>query len=274
MRKIRRIESIINFQSDLPKVKKGQILVVPMDNRLAEIAPYSNRGTMPDWWKNQPKKMGTIRRCHGTLDYLGLGITFRLWTNVHVRPTANMANFEIRLEQFGNHRGYGPGSEFRVENFPAASSEGCPFSENRAIKGDFPKLVTPWFFKTAPGYSTLILPNHLDQDPNYSVMPGVVHTDYYHTINVVLLIHTDKEFTIPIGTPIYQLIPYKRSDQKTDVILGNDSMAKFMEGRGVGEHYVANMDRRQSYRKELAKQDVAVSEMENHSLVRRLLRRD
>jgi hypothetical protein len=229
---------------------------------------------MPQWWKDQPKKAGSIRRCHGTLDYINQGITFRMWTNVQVRPTANRANFEVRMDQFGSPSAE-PDKFFRNEAFPYSSSEGCPFAENRTINGDFPKLVTPWMFKTPPGYSTLILPNLLEPNPNYSVMPGIVHTDYYHTINVVLLIHTDKEFTIPVGTPIYQLIPFRRKDNTSKVILGNESMWRHMQGRGVGEHYLANTDRRSSYRRELAKQDLSVkTELDDSSFIKRIFNRD
>lgn len=261
---------IARLTSDLPKVKKNEILIVPQTNMLWEVPPFTNRNNKPDWWKNLQKGKGSLRRCHGTIDYLSLGITFSMWTNIYVRPTPNRKSFEVKLDQISAPEGR---AEFRTEWFPYSATEGCPFAKDREIQeGDFPKLVTPWMFKTAPGYSTLILPTLFEQDPNYSVLPGVVHTDYYHTINIVLNIHTDKEFTIPIGTPMYQLIPFKRSDNVSKIIEGNETMWRFVNGRGVGEHYLGNFDRRVSYRRELAKAD-SLAEKQNKSLIEKILKR-
>ena len=104
-------------------------------------------------------------------------------------------------------------------------------------------------------FSTLVLPTILDPHPEYSVMPGVVHTDYYHVINIVLIVNTDKQFTIPVGRPMYQLIPFRRSDGMAKVVEGDESMWRFLVCRGTGEMYLSNLDRKKSYKREQRKAD-------------------
>lgn len=241
----RYIDKINPLCHKLPKIKKNEILIIPSTNKILECSPYISGSKPPSWWKDQFKISGGIKRCYGTLDYISLGVTLPLWTNVHVRVSNRGDDFELRLDQPAYSH-----TEFNLESFPAWTvTDTCPFSANRPIIGGFPKLVTPWLYKTAPGYSSLILPMNLEPNPNYEVMPGVVHTDYYHHINIVLLIKTKEEFMIPLGTPMYQIIPFKRSDKIEKITFGNETMFHNYAGRGTGDMYLSNTPRKNIYRK-------------------------
>jgi hypothetical protein len=80
-------------------------------------------------------------------------------------------------------------------------------------------------------------------------MPGIVHTDFYHQIHVVISVLTDKEFTIPAGTPIQHMVPIKRNEGIDKIIFGNESMYKFHIGNGMGEGSLVVPDNSQTYRK-------------------------
>lgn len=256
MRRSRRIKyTVARHFSDLPKVRKNEILFVPSDNRILENPPWSNSSTKPEWWKRQDKANGSIRTCHGTNDFISLGVTLPMWTNVTVRPTPDGKDFELRADQFARPPESDTIGVHHIEGFGAFSVKDCPFSSQRKINGHYPKLVTPWTTMTAPGYSTLVLPTILEPFPEYTVMPGVVHTDYYHVINIVLIVNTDKQFTIPVGRPMYQLIPFKRSDGMAKVLEGDQSMHRFLSGRGTGEMYLGNHERKKSYKREQRKAD-------------------
>lgn len=262
------------FFSDLPSVQKNEILVVPRDNRLWEYGPYTNYNSKPSWWRSLHKDKGSLRRCYGTTDFLSLGLTFPMWTNVEVRPNAAHTDTEIRLDPISDGFALNKNENFTEQGFLYSSTGECPFNASRPIQGHYPKLVTPWQFKTAPGYSTLVLPTLLEPNPNYTVMPGLIHTDYYHTINIVLIVNTTQPFKIEVGTPMYQLITIKRSDNITKIIEGNETMYRFLNARGTGDGYLSNMDRRAIYRRLMKKADVELEEQEaKRTFIDRLLRR-
>jgi hypothetical protein len=77
----------------------------------------------------------------------------------------------------------------------------------------YPKWVSPWSIRTPKGYSTLFVqPFH--RESVFTILPGVVDTDeYYAPVNFPMVIN-DPEFKglIPKGTPIVQVIPFKRDD--------------------------------------------------------------
>jgi len=75
------------------------------------------------------------------------------------------------------------------------------------------KAICPWRLVTPPGYSVMQLPMFYHFNKNFSVLPGVIHTDIHHEINQQVLYHGDgKELFIRRGEPFVQYIPYKRLD--------------------------------------------------------------
>ena len=230
----------IRYYGDWPKVKPGEILVVPSDNRLLEFPPYQNESGWPDWFKNEELlEPGTINSCKGIEEYLSLGLTVPLWCDVRVGP---MGTDDVMAETSDN--------AFRVEGFPYRSTRGCPINEDRdRPKAHWPKIVNPFLFKTAPGYSMLCLPVAYEPDPRYEVLPAVVHTDYYHNMHVVLRVMTDETFVIEAGTPIYHIIPFKRSDKVKHIVLGDSVMHNDGVRRGMEHGSLNRFTRKGQYRK-------------------------
>jgi len=75
----------------------------------------------------------------------------------------------------------------------------------------YPKWINPWSIKTPRGYSVLVTqPMH--RDSPFTILPGVVDTDTYTApINFPFVLN-DPNFSgyIKAGTPIAQIIPFKR----------------------------------------------------------------
>ena len=145
---------------------------------------------------------------------------------------------------------------FPVDMFPYETAEGCPLQDVKSVeKGAYIKLVGPWSYFTEPGTSIMILPALHSFNPNFIVMPGLVHTDFYHQINVVITILSDKKFEIKAGEPLAHIIPIKRNSNFKKIIWGNESMHRFTAGNGLGEGCISQDDNSQLYRKRQKEQD-------------------
>ena len=81
-----------------------------------------------------------------------------------------------------------------------------------------PKWNNPFTIQTPMGYSTLIVPP-LNETPVFNIFSGVVDTDSYSgKINLPFkLIRDDWTGIVSAGTPIAQLIPFKRDDWEMEV---------------------------------------------------------
>jgi hypothetical protein len=239
---------IAQYREDIPTPKRGEIIIIPEDNRLTEIPPYLSSSQLPSWWKDLPKGKGSLRFCEGTYDLNHLGFVMPLWSNVKVRPNIQGNDFEVRIDPIADFAG--EDSNFRIQDFPAASTVGCPMEDIRKIKtGRYIKLVSPWRYKTPKGISLMAIPLLHEPNPNYDIVPGLIHTDYYSQIHIVLNIKTDKEFIIKAGTPMQQLIPINRNDNTKKIIFGNESMFKYLKHSGLNDSYAPSESTRVYYRK-------------------------
>lgn len=225
------------------KLKPGEIRLTPLDNRLNEMLPFINSvETQPAWFKRVHKNPGSLRRCAGINDYFNLGVTIPSWTNFSFRP-GTQGEWETRGENFGYQQdniniGH-------IEGFPFVATGECPVTavrNDKLAQSQFPKLVNPWRIETAPGWSTLFLPVLWEPNNNYDVLPAVVHTDFYHTANIVLNIKGDTAFSIKWGTPLAHLVPFERSKNINKLIVEDESQFKYVASVGFGTGHITPLE--------------------------------
>jgi hypothetical protein len=187
---------------------------------------------IPDWYKNSNSYINdlkvpvagrepntttaTIKKCMPVFDVISSGYIIKSPADVYViqrknedgstYPWFEWANFNL-IEFHGN---------IQAELHPALNN----FS--------VPKWVNAWGIKTPKGYSVLFTqPMH--RDLPFTILPGVVDTDTYNlpvsfpfTLNDI-----NFEGLIPAGTPIAQVIPFKRENWKME--LGSEKDAQEMK---------------------------------------------
>lgn len=248
-------------------VKPGEILFIPQDNRLLESSPYVNSvSSLPMWFKKIGKQPGSVRRCAGTIDLLAAGITLPAWTNFRFRPNVENKEWEHGADDF-----YPQANINQVQGFSYDSTGSCPMTDIRKIEtGQYPKLVNPWRIKTAPGWSTLMIPTYWEPNENYTVVPAIVNTDIYHLMNVVLNLTGDSPFEIPFGTPLAQLIPFRRDADFGKIIMEDEKNFKYYATSGFGMGHVSPSSNTSAlYRRISIKTDNEIRAQKNSKRFRR-----
>lgn len=249
------------------KVKPGEIRFTPTDNRLMESAPFANNLTnMPNWFRSVGKEGRALRRCAGTIDLLAAGVTLPMWTNYRFRPDNNGA-WETGSDDLYPSAVTGgvPTSIGQVTGFNHDSTGECPMTSVRKIEtGQYPKLINPWRIETAPGWSTLMIPCYWEPNEEYTVVPAIVHTDFYHSMNVVLNLTGDRAFMLKYGTPVAQLIPFKRDSDFTKVLFNDESDFKYYASTGFGTGFISPKDTAAHYRREKIRTDSRLEQDSKH----------
>jgi hypothetical protein len=89
------------------------------------------------------------------------------------------------------------------------------------------KFVQPWIVKTPPGYSCLIIhPTYRDDLP-FTIFPAIVDTDSHPLpINLPFLLRDGFEGILEAGTPIAQIIPFKRDEWKVEYGVDKNALGK------------------------------------------------
>ncbi len=76
-------------------------------------------------------------------------------------------------------------------------------------------LHSPWRLKVPEGYSTYIFhPYWLETDEYFTILPGIVDNDTFHTLNLILKWNKlgKGEYLLKKGTPLAQVFPFKREN--------------------------------------------------------------
>lgn len=184
----------------------------------SEYQPKPATSFVPEWYKKTEsyytgKKEAyiadgelattqTIKRCLPVFDAITTGYIIPTPADVYVRKGEDGMPFYT----WSNH---GLISFHPVKQAPL-----------HPARNDVPyaKWNNPWSIKTPSGYSCLFL-SPLHQDISFEPMAGIVDTDMYHLPVNFPFVLKDKNFTglIPAGTPMIQVIPFKRDAFKMSV---------------------------------------------------------
>lgn len=186
-----------------------------------EYAPKPASHFIPDWYKDlnsfiDNKKIpdgkgqtsGTIKKCMPVFDAITAGYILVTPADIFVSQ-----KLEHNHENNKNTIPFFEWANFGLIDFHAV--EQAPNHPYRNEHTSYPKLINPWSISTAKGYSVMFVqPFH--RKSIFTILPGIVDTDTYNaTVNFPFVLNDIKfEGLIPAGTPMAQVIPFKRENYK------------------------------------------------------------
>jgi hypothetical protein len=170
---------------------------------------------IPEWYKKQQSYDGgvkvmsdsglfnyTVKRCAPVYDTLTAGYIYNTPLDVYFEKVG------------GVHRAvWGTAESFGVTLHQPGQISNFPFDRSRYEAYPI-KFSSGWITITPPGYSILMTnPMWRDEKSPYVTMPGIIDSDTYRgATNFFILIEKDFEGVIPKGTPIAQIIPFRREE--------------------------------------------------------------
>jgi hypothetical protein len=184
---------------------------------------------VPEWYKelpgyynpgNEKKPNGdgtsstTVKKCMPLFDATIAGYIITSYSDVYVSQRRNAEGKESPWYEWA---GLAP-----IQFHPSAQAPNYP---NRNGHDQYPKWMNPWAIKTPKGYSTLFTqPFH--RESVFNILDGIVDTDKYNSpVNFPFVLNdVNFEGLIPAGTPIAQVIPFKREPWKMEI--GSDKEMK------------------------------------------------
>jgi hypothetical protein len=186
-----------------------------------EFYPKPASAFIPDWYKelesyrNNKKapngdgvSAATIKRCMPVFDAITSGYIIVSAADVYVSQ---------QLQEDGTFVPYFEWVNLGLIEFhPIWQAPTHP--NNNGHKEMYPKWTNPWGIKTPKGYSVLFTQPFHRESP-FTILDGVVDTDsYYAPVNFPFVLNDITfEGLIPAGTPIAQVIPFKRENWKMEL---------------------------------------------------------
>jgi hypothetical protein len=174
------------------------------------LYPEPASKNIPEWYKKTESYINsnnikilaggapnlTIKKCIPVFDAISAGYIIKTYTDIYVQRSPDG-------QSHYSWPSYNPISFHPIDQAP-----------NHPNNNDmpYPKWNSPWSIETPIGYSCLFIsPMH---NPNniFTILPGIVDTDTYkNPVNFPFTLNNkDFEGIIPAGTPMVQVIPFKR----------------------------------------------------------------
>ena len=183
-----------------------------------EYAPVPASKIIPEWYKKTQSYMGdgtkkivdngtsgTIKKCIPVLDSISSGYLI-------------LTHCDISIEWDGISYTYNaPHNNFKfIGHHPL--DQALLYPDKGFDITDIPKYINPWGIKTPKGYSCIFLPP-MHRENYISILPGIVDTDNYNNpVQLPFIINKkEQDFIIPAGTPIAQVIPFKRESWNKNI---------------------------------------------------------
>lgn len=182
-------------------------------SELSEIvvdSPLSSKKFIPEWYKKivpiNEKNISfnkdldqintNVKMCMPFFDALTCGYIQKTWSDILIKNYNGEVSFNFAVKpEIVKFRGR--------PNIPI---------DDRYYPYEF-IFIQPWIPKLPKGYSALITHPFNRTDLPFHVLSGIVDYDVFHHVpggNIPFYLKNNFEGIIPSGTPMYQIIPFKR----------------------------------------------------------------
>ena len=199
-----------------------------------EFRPKPASASVPDWYKELESYMGgekkpngegmtngTIKRCMPVFDAITGGYILYTYSDVFISQKPDPLNENKTLPWY-EWPSFGP-----LGFHPIAQAPTHPNRSALSDSSSYPKWMNPWAITTPKGYSVLFTQPMHRYSP-FTILDGVVDTDTYTAPVNFPFVLNDWEFKglIPAGTPMAQIIPFKRETWKMELGKQEDFVAQ------------------------------------------------
>jgi len=215
---LRKEKTIIEFinTSSLPlEPPCPATLIVPQWYKSKESYSTHDGKPRPTSVDDTDQTTATIKKCVPIFDAMTTGYIINTAVDIYVTQEGGSPYYrwpDLEYITFHSHQ--------QVSGYPHVAE-----NENVA------KISNPWAIKTTKGHSCLFIePMH--RDTIFSIFPGIVDTDSYFSPIEFPFTLKKKGFEglIPAGTPVAQIIPFKRQRwTSTHYAKSNSDLAMSME---------------------------------------------
>lgn len=190
-------------------------------------APRPSSNFIPEWYKSKKKYDGLskfeaaatrspgIKNCAPFLDAMTAGYIQETWCDIFIKHDNNTETSQCL---------YATGSP---EPIVVRSNTSINLDKNDFIPSEFAWKMH-WIPKMEKGWSVLIT-HPLNNFPlTFQTLSGIIDADvFYHTPlgNLPFYVKKPKngeDIFIPSGTPMYQIIPFKRENWKSKILKYNE----------------------------------------------------
>jgi len=180
--------------------------------------PVLAKTVQPEWWKTlkvgmdvHGKRITTVRACPAMDDWLKMGWYLVANRDMEVNCGVGTDSDSTEFYTKDKNDGYASPSHNHTQMGNAFEYMGTHGPVNDAFK-----MRNPWNIVTPSGYSCFYLDPFLFQNQYFATWQGIIDTDTFNSnmdnAQIIFYPKVQKSFTIKEGTPLCQVVPFKREE--------------------------------------------------------------
>lgn len=197
---------------------------------LKHYPPVPASKARPDWYNKMPGWVAqphtsppSIKKCMPVLDHMTAGYIIYNPVEQEIETGLRKDNDQDVL----TFKRMYPQAWTKQDPQQGHLHDQCPVHVNNNERRDYITFSVPWRIKTPPGYSCLIQQPFYNFEKRFTIFPGIVDTDTMDIpwsdwpghANTV----PGEKITIAPGTPLVQVIPFKRDEWEMETELNESA---------------------------------------------------
>jgi hypothetical protein len=201
--------------------------------------PEPSSKNTPEWFRKIPgfydndqspssgvQKL-TVKKCMAFLDILTSGYILKAPFDIYIDTTEGKQVFDVpqSMKQFVSTPMTGMHDMRQIS--------GYPINKDQYIDHIF-RVNLVWLVKTSPGYSSIFInPQHREDSPLFAIS-AVIDTDSFASDGLFsFLVKNNFKGFIKQGTPLVQVIPFKRTNFVSKIVRSMDEVKKINKQRNI-----------------------------------------
>jgi hypothetical protein len=219
----------IKFYCELPEVREKYPIIPASSYKFNWFKQSSLDFKKTALSKGSYEQVTGIIRCPGVKSILKKGYIVRSWFDLTIKPLNNGAGVEYYIPE-------GIYSYLEEKNYtkklisffsPDNSSHVIPLTYNQLPA--LIKITLPWSVSIPKNKELITIPIPYPDITEFTSVHGILESGDFYQLNAIIKINQiDKEFTIPAGTPLLQLIPIDTKNEPVE-FLNYDNKIKSLE---------------------------------------------
>lgn len=222
------------------------------EDTLRNFKPVLAKTVLPSWWKKMKifqairgQRTQTIRACPAMHDWTKSG--WYLLANRDIEVLCGSDRDSLSDDNFATRDP--SGKSYASPTHPSDQFDNAfdyiKDGEFGHVRDAF-KCRNPWNIITPKGYSTYYVDPFLFQNKYFATWQGMIDTDEFNVnqdnSQIIFYPKVNHSFTIPSGTPLCQIIPFKREEWTATYQLKDAKTWHANRSRSTSNHDMLTMD--------------------------------
>ena len=218
----------IKFYCELPEIKETYPIIPASSYKFNWVRESAIAFKEMASKKGAYEQITGIVKCPGVFPIMKHGYIVQSWFDLTIRPLGD-GRFECHIPQ-------GIFSYLKDRNFDKRliswfsgdePAHAVPLSSEQVQS--LIKITLPWSVSIPKGWQLMFIPIPYPDITEFTAVHGLLESGEFYNINAIIKINQcNKEFTIPAGTPLFQIIPTKLNLKEIE-ILDYDASIKELE---------------------------------------------